>query len=307
MNHTDRQLGLPGRGLRYLQKNKRQTVAFMVCLGVSSLLWIMIKLNKHYNHELIRLEVSALGYQLLFNRLRQPGNLPLRLKPHQLRNSAVQNIRFITGQNMHSQLAGQLHPSTQIAAIHPDTLFFRLDEVVTRLLPVIPDMTLDFAPNYLLFDTVKIIPDSIKVTGVATTIDAIKGIRTQSIDIKQIDKSFSYRLKLINPAPNTIELEASQVNVSGEVTLFTDLLVSVPVIIPDTFKTAFNTTPMVEVNCRVPESKRNTFDTKSIIATIGQIQTTQTHTHLQIVVNAPSFVKQITLSPAYLTVKTPTE
>lgn len=107
----------------------------------------------------------------------------------------------------------QLHADFEIISIHPDTLFFGYDKLVTRRMAVLPDLTLEGPPGarvVLVAD-----PDSVTVTGPEHVLDTLKGISTRHRSFSRMEGNFRVKVPLLFPD----YLETTQKRVNIEVTL----------------------------------------------------------------------------------------
>jgi YbbR domain-containing protein len=97
-----------------------------------------------------------------------------------------------------------------IISIHPDTLSFYVEKIITRKLPVIPDLDLDYKPGYGLAQDIIVKPDSVIVHGPTSILKTIKGVKTEKMSFTPLDsktdasiqlasmRGFSFNTDLIN-------------------------------------------------------------------------------------------------------------
>ncbi|MCK7529938.1 MAG: hypothetical protein MZV63_02195 [Marinilabiliales bacterium] len=92
----------------------------------------------------------------------------------------------------------QLHADFEILSIHPDTLFFGYDKLVTRSMAVMPDLDVELAAG----NKVIIVPDpdSITVTGPAHILDTLERYsHTASSVTSRMDENFKVEVPLEYP------------------------------------------------------------------------------------------------------------
>lgn len=308
------------KALIYLRLHRRSIVVFLVCTGISLLLWLMIKLNRHYVHTItyrinltgavanqrvvplqkdtVFLEIKAQGYQLLFNELTMAGGLEIDLNQAFLRQSNRPGILYIAAQSLMARISTQFPVSTVVLSIKPDTLFYRVEEVSSRTVPVVSDLVLDFRANHYLHDTTLVIPDSVIITGDQATLAQIPSISTRKLELKQIDKSFNYRLNLINPFPGQIELETRDVKVIGNVSRFTEKVFTVQVTPADSvLMTGTLKSQAAEVRCMIPVEETALFNPMMIEVTATQVIREGSQFFAILVVKGPPYVKNIRITP----------
>lgn len=308
------------RVLVYLRRNRRQIVVFMVCLGISLLLWLMIKLNRHYVHtvtfrvnlsgmfenqrmialqpDTVKLEIKAQGYQLLFNEVTIARSLEIDLSNTLLRPTSQPGILYISSQSLMARIATQFPVTTEMLSIKPDTLFFRVEDIETAWVKVHPDIVLDFKANHFLYDTILVKPDSILVKGSSALVAQTPFVSTRKLDLKQVDKSFSTKLNLVNPHPGQLELNPKEVTISGKVSKFVEKFWTLPLNMPDSLDIpATPALKLVEVHGFIPAEEGALFNPSSISVTIGKIIIEGNTRYGILQATAPLMVKQIRIHP----------
>lgn len=316
--------------LSYVRQYKGQIMVFIICLCVSVLLWLTIKLNRHYlhnisfrvnltglydNHKLIPLhdnivilEIKAQGYQLLFNEITMAKNLEIDLSKTLLKQSNIPDVVYISGKSLMARISAQLPFSSELLTLKPDTLFFRVENIVSVKVPVIADAALTFKPHYGLFDTTTISPDSVIVTGSHDLVSSIESISTRKLRLKQIDSSFNYKLNLINPFPDQLTMKPKEVVITGKVTRFLSQDLTLPVTFSETvLQKGAPDTEQVELRFLIPVEKKTAFSSSTISVTSESFVETDEATYALISVNAPPFVKKITVSPDRIMLKSDSE
>lgn len=80
-----------------------------------------------------------------------------------------------------------LFSDVDIIKIYPDSIRFFVEKVITKKLPVISNLELDFKPGYGLATDIKFIPDSVIVSGPVSYLSKIKGVNTESKSLTLLD------------------------------------------------------------------------------------------------------------------------
>jgi len=317
------------RGLVYIRRHRRQIAVFITCLLISGLLWLMIKLNRDYVHTItfrvnitgqhdgqqfiplqndtVVLELKAQGYQLLFNELSMARSLDIDLSKTLLRQSYRPDILYISSHSLLARIATQFPVSTELLNVKPDTLFFRVSDIEYRWVPVVPDISIDFQENHMLYDTLIIKPDSVRIKGDVRILDEIVAIPTRRIDLKQVHKPFSHALNLINPNPGQIAMDVKEVLVSGRVVPAVNKIYIVPVQLPDTLKTVSGMPVNAELFCKLPVSELAGFNPNQIRISVSQVSREGGVLYGILAAEAPSFVKQLRISPEKIPLNTVSE
>ncbi len=120
---------------------------------------------------------------------------------------------FLVTSGLMSNFSKQLHADFDILAIHPDTLFFGYDKLVTRKMPVIPNLKVELAEGKKVIIVAD--PDSITVTGPQHVLDTLDGIPTKFRTFRRTNENFRSRIPIECPE----YLQTAQKRVTVEVTV----------------------------------------------------------------------------------------
>jgi len=163
----------------------------------------------------LEMELRGPGYSILKVKLsgsRAPMVVDFsKLSPRRL-PGAMPHYYLVTS-GLISSFSKQMHADFEILSIHPDTLFFGYDRLVTRRMPVKPDLIVELAEGRKVIIVPD--PDSVTVTGPAHILDTIDGIRTRHRNFKRMDENFKSRVPLVCPD----YLQTTQKRVTVEVTI----------------------------------------------------------------------------------------
>jgi hypothetical protein len=177
----------------------------------------------------LELMVEAHGFTLL----RQKMNLdftPIELdvermliNAEKLENRAyrIQTATFI------ARISDQLSSEIKVIEIRPLSLILELDGLGSKEVKVVPDLELDFTPQYNLTSEVKTEPSFVKVTAPVAILDTLKAIRTQKHKLSKIEKDITVSLPL--QVTGNLQCEPLQVLVTIPVEEFTEKVVPVGV------------------------------------------------------------------------------
>ena len=121
---------------------------------------------------------------------------------------------YLVTSGLMSNFSKQLHADFDILAIHPDTLFFGYDKVITRKVPVIPNIKVEPAGGKKVIIVTD--PDSIMVTGPQHAFDTLAGIPTKFRSFKRMNENF--RAKIPIECPEYLQTAQKRVNVEVTVT-----------------------------------------------------------------------------------------
>lgn len=266
---------------------------FLICLFLASFLWILNALQKHYTDHInipvqyinkpsakeltgklpdrLELTVDAVGYTLLQYKLNMAVS-PLLVDVNELTNNYLENnfsTKYSISTTKHrDQFAKQISSEMTITSIRPDTITFKISHVTEKIIKVYPQLSLNFAKEYIQHNQAKVEPESILIKGPAEILDTLKFIYTKSIEAKNVSQSFSKKTSLI--IPSELKSELTQVSVKIAVEQYTEAKFEVPIQVnsqPEgmTIKTFPS---QVKVLCRVGISEYNKLSNSSFKAVI---------------------------------------
>lgn len=228
--------------------NKRKVKIFSLFLLCATLAWFVSNLsdsytaNTYFNLEYVnvpdslffaqkhktevQVKVHAGGFQLLrLNIFRK--NIKIDLS-----NVEEKEDKYFLRQSVfRKQIEQQLPNSLSLTEVgYSDTLYVDLYKLHSKKVPVLANIKVDMAQNYVLEKGIKITPDSIKVSGPKSEIDTIVKVTAEDYNFSDVSSDISKTLQLILPKDlaNT-KFSDKEVVVSGSVFRFSEKLITVPV------------------------------------------------------------------------------
>ncbi len=229
---------------RINQPRARVFLLFLIC---SFFAWLVSRLSQTYTHNVtfgMYYENSPDSLVLLGS---PPEELPVRIRAvgfrilqYQLSPKRVgvdlaetQKLRgryFIGPQVYRRQVERQLTDGIAILEMPSDTLFFEFQQLKSRSVPVIADLDLELAQNYMMDAEVEVNPPNVHLLGPPGEIDSIVSIRTRKLNLKDVRESLDREIDLVLPAGLAhTNFSTRQVRVRAEVFRFSESVVDVPV------------------------------------------------------------------------------
>jgi hypothetical protein len=86
--------------------------------------------------------------------------------------------------------------SIQLIRIKPDTLFFSFTEVVDKKIAVKPKINIEFEKPYMLSGSIRVLPESLLISGPRAYIDTLSYIYTKEAILKEVKDTIVYTLEL---------------------------------------------------------------------------------------------------------------
>jgi YbbR domain-containing protein len=170
------------------------------------------------------------GYSIL--KLKLSGNqAPVIIDLSTVNYARVPNSRllsfYIITSGLIQSFEQQLRADFEITSIKPDTLYFIFDRVITKKVPVIPDVEVTTQRQYFVKGVITSTPDKVEISGPRQIIDTIKAVKTKYYKFNQLNKSSTKSLTLIGS--KNFDLNIKRVSVTVTVEQFTEAGIDIPV------------------------------------------------------------------------------
>ncbi len=230
-------------------KNNRKIKIFLFFLVLTTIIWLLIELSKTYTSSAkFRVDYKNLPTdKLLQNKpiseinvaFRAPGFtlLKYKLKKHKLtlnlNNISKGNSSYYVLPNLQiSNLNRQLSGDTELLRVLNDTIFIDLGNNITKKVSVSLDLEIKFKLGYNLTENLKVIPDSVIISGPEKYIDSIGEISTTPLQLNDVYQNIDIELELKKLTKNrNVTLSERKVKIKGEVDKFTEGSFTFPVTI----------------------------------------------------------------------------
>lgn len=190
--------------------------------------FINAPLNKAYHplHEdTVTLQLEGTGWQLLFSRIHliSPAvNASLK---------SLADRDYITFTEQLRDLNRQFKANEKVISVIPDTLFFNFSKRVTKNVPVKLVYSLSFRKSFDISGPVKLVPDSVVVTGAEEDVARINSWNTNVLFMADVNSTIKTKLPFEAPLNNNIDIFPQQVKVEVPVDEFTEKVFDVPLTI----------------------------------------------------------------------------
>ena len=113
----------------------------------------------------------------------------------------------------------------------PCTSKYTSSNNITKKVPITSKLKINFKVGYNLIEELKIIPDSIQISGPKISLDSISEISTNTLVLNEVYSNIKEVLKIKIPKIKNISMENSSVTIIGEVDKFTEGRFTFPVTI----------------------------------------------------------------------------
>ena len=303
---------------------KREAAVFSFFLVLAFIFWFLNGLSKEMNGRIeypvryinfpesralvnelpdhLDLNVTGPGYSIVQTKMGgRREHLTIDLDEASIRViEDRERLRFyILSFSLREELSTQIRSEFEISSISPDTIYFELDRIRRKVVPVIPDVKVITQRQYFVHGAITTDPDSVEVSGPRSIVDTVNAIYTRPFTFEQL-KEDGYKTLGLKTIPK-VGFSERRVDVNVPVAQYTEAVRSLPITllnIPDSARVRLFPDE-VSVTCIVALSDYNSFIDAPIEAVVDlkslDIRTT---TRLQVNIrNIPSFVSQLRLNP----------
>lgn len=302
----------------------RRSVAFLLCLLLSALFWLLTSLSKEYVDQIkipveyvglpdellmandpaqtVTAEVRGIGFELLWN-WAKTGDVKLTIQadpatlPSVMKDNEEFHYVLTNGKN---ELINTTEDQLEVLSIEPDTVFIRFRPKHLKSVPVKLDGRFSFAKQYDMMNEPSIVPDSVIIIGPKEVVDTIKFVQTEPLTLTDLQESITTEVNLI-PFDSNSNIRSSHKAVTVEVNVveFTEATVTVPITIRKDEKLSVQVFPQeVEIKYLVPLPEFDKVDASQFQASVELTKEVMGNSHLIVSIDRqPDMVKQVRVIP----------
>jgi hypothetical protein len=235
-------------------RRKKDHFAFLVCVLLAALFWLLIKLSSVYsvNYPLqirytnepkdylvtqlidstVNINVKADGYKVLDLLLSgQLNHLNIDLN-HLTPTRLKQDVYGVASKDIQEKIADYWGISESEIHFSKNMLSFKMEPLDKKRLEIVPRLNLDFKSQHGLY-AVEVIPKKVLVYGPKALLDSLKNIRTEEIKLEQLSASHLTKVNLENPGAKLLRLSIDRVRVNLDVEKYTESSLVVPIDVAD--------------------------------------------------------------------------
>lgn len=305
----------------------KQVGVFSLCAFLAFLFWCLNKLSKEYVTQLpCHMIVDDPPEGMLFDKtlqmeatlkVRGSGFSLLRLKhalraepiPISARNDftsvmspilGVDSVWPITPRVLQSAVSAHLPNSVSALELTCDTLYCSFSTVTRKQVPIRAQLTLKLAPQYMQTDSLRVIPDSVIVSGPKKMIEQLEYVDTKPLTLSHVRESFDIEVAL--ERPSSLGYSVRKVQLQGTVEQFTQWEGRIPIKThgaPDSLYVVLMPQDVI-VSCHVPLSRYAQLQKEmfSLSIHIPKLSSTGLIRPIEIE-SAPHWVQNIEFTPKY--------
>ena len=230
-----------------MENNTKISRSFIVFLITAVVIWFLITLSKVYTISIsfpvkysalsqdkilqneplkeIDIIVKSTGFNILSTRFL---NQTIELNAGNLNKKSTFNY-YLLIKNQKNKIQRQLRSGMEIQEISLDTIYLELGSLISKKVPLIPNLAIDYHVGYDLLDTEVIKPDSIVISGPEAYVDQIDEINLELLKLDDVKSDFSQKVKILRPEnSNNLKVASEFATISGRVEKFTEGVFEIP-------------------------------------------------------------------------------
>ena len=229
--------------------DNRKVKVFLFFLVLTSIIWLLVELSKTYKSKAtFNVKYTNVPQNLLLQQtpeselvldLKAPG---FALLKYQINKKSIKlnlgnlnrnsNGYYLLLNNQKSYLTSQLKGDVEVVNVLKDTIYIDLGKKIRKKVPVELVSDLSFKLGYNFIQEIKVIPDSIEVSGPKRNVDSIQKISTVLFSSHDIYKDINEVVNLNVPnISQNVEVLLKSIKVVGKVDKFTEGTFKIPVTI----------------------------------------------------------------------------
>lgn len=219
------------------KRNRRRIIIFSVCLLISLFFWLVNTLSKTYTFVIsssltyvnippdkalkaemdqkVFLTIEGTGWQFFFSRINILYS-PLKVDMRRLKNNTI----YLKEQ--FSDLSSQLNSKVRIINSYPDTLRYTFAEKMIKKVPIELVADIAFEKQFYYRDDIRIIPDSVLISGPEQEIRKIRKWPTRKVILQGLNKDIIQPVDLLKSPSGHIGLSVSKVDLTIPVEKYTE-------------------------------------------------------------------------------------
>ncbi|RMA64897.1 CdaR family protein [Ulvibacter antarcticus] len=212
--------------------------AFLFFLFLATFFWVLTKFSRQYtasatmdihcinvpattmlahsNYKSIDVDLTTNGFEFLYYKLNRPD---ITIDVASFYKEGSKEV-IIPSVDLARMISSRLKSNIAVNNILVDNLIVKLDEIISKKVPVFSEVNLEYKNGFRAVDTVSVSPDSVNISGPSEYVEKIDIIRTDNISEKNIDKNVIKTVKLQNPDVNNLIIDISEVTIEVKVAEF---------------------------------------------------------------------------------------
>ena len=236
-------------------KNKKKFMAISLCLLISISLWLLIKFSEDYlftiqipisftnippdrilidkDTIILTASMKTQGINALYYHFFDKKDI-IKIDYSLLKNKEntnKTNIQFNSSQLL-KIIDKQFDYKHEITSLSPENISLSFEKTYFKVVPIKLNTQLQFEDQFMLYDTIKLTPNKVCISGTEKMLKNIDHLTTEPIILNNLNANQSIFISLANPEKESdLKLFVDKIKVNIAVEKFTESSIEVPVII----------------------------------------------------------------------------
>jgi len=230
---------------------KADRFIFFICILIAAIFWLLIKLSDvytvenafelTYNNEpsgmrvtklvdsTLKMNLTARGFLILkLNLFTDMEKLDIDLSNYTIETKGDKKYAIYT-QELTKKLAEIVGTNENSITFSKAMVSFNMEKSSEKLIPIIPNYSIQFVSQYDLYQSVITTPSSVLVYGPQSILDKLKSISTNKLILENIMSNQVIKVNLENSNPDLLRLEINEVSLDFKVEKFTESEILIPI------------------------------------------------------------------------------
>lgn len=227
---------------------RKKILSFSFFVLIASSFWFLNQLNEDFKEDILlpieyknlpqdkiqtlqlpkslKLTIQASGYQLTNHYLTaEKTKFVVDLKKVRLRTNDREHFYVLINDIIESN-KNQYTEKMQVLSAKPDTVKFAFEQVISKKVPITPEVLFELAPN-MTVKSISCNPSSITIKGPVSILSKIKDVKTGTLNLGKIQLSDKKNIAL--KEIDLVHFSKGRTNVSIEIEQLTENKLSVPI------------------------------------------------------------------------------
>ena len=147
-------------------------------------------------------------------------SLVIDLKKKSFSKIEEENRFYFLTYGYKSKIEEQINSRLELLSVSPDSIYVDLVAIVNKKVPVILSGMLEYEKQYTCIDPIRIMPDSVEISGPSSLIDTVTAVYTEDFVLKKISNAITFESNLM--VENDCVLKTTKVKIHVPVEKYTE-------------------------------------------------------------------------------------
>lgn len=220
---------------------------FLLFLLLATIFWVLTKFSREFtstmtakvnyenipetaalsenNTKAITFDLAANGFEILFYKFKKPSITVPVGKYYTKENDGFK----ISKGELLRMVSSNFNRNLAIKNLSVDELNVHLDPIVLKKVRVIAMTAITFKNGFKPIDSIKVIPDSITISGPSGSLKNLHTIETELISLNDVETNISETAKVVSPGSEIVSIKPNKVKVTLAVAEFSQGQYTFPV------------------------------------------------------------------------------